>query len=41
MSAKELHIYSGAAHGEYILDTEHKDEMIQHISNFLLAHAPV
>jgi esterase/lipase len=39
-SSKELHIYSGAAHGGYILDTEHKDEMIQHISNFLLAHAP-
>ncbi len=39
-SSKELHIYSGAAHGGYILDTEHKDEMIQHISNFLLAYAP-
>jgi uncharacterized protein len=39
-SSKELHIYSGAAHGGDILDTEHKDEMIQHMSNFLLAHAP-
>jgi uncharacterized protein len=39
-SSKELHIYSGAAHGGYLLDTEHKDEMIQHIGNFLLAHAP-
>lgn len=37
---KEIHIFSGNAHGTYLFDTEHAEEFRELLLGFLVEHAP-
>ena len=38
---KEIHVYSGTAHGTDLFDTEHRSDLIQRLLTFIESHASV